>query len=70
LIKLEREHLYDYDDIDDMTEKIMKEIKKIMKKDNANKKWEDFVIKVDSTMTLDSFRSLFYSHFNAADIHL
>ena len=70
VIGLSRDHTYNYDDIDDITDRMLNRIKKIMDKDNANKTWEDLTIAVEKEMTLDRFKALFYSHFSKKDIRL
>ncbi len=70
VIGLSRDHTYNYDDIDDITDRMLNRIKKIMDKDNANKTWEDLTIPVEKEMTLDRFKALFYSHFSKKDIWL
>jgi len=69
-IGLSRDHTYNYDDIDDINDRTLNRIKQIIKKDDANKTWEDLIIAEDEEVTLDRFRVLFYSHFKRKEIWL
>jgi hypothetical protein len=69
-IGLKRDHTYYYDDIEDMTDSMMKKIKKIMEKDDADKTWEEFTLPTIEEMTLDEFKTHFYSIFKKKDIWL
>ena len=67
-INLEREHFYNYDDIDD--EDIIKKCEKIEKKDKSNKKWNPFVVSNLNYDEFEKFKLKFKKHFNEDDIWL
>jgi hypothetical protein len=67
-IGLEREHFYDWEDIDD--DKIIKKCEKIEKKDKSNKKWKPFVVSNLNYDEYEKFKLKFKKHFNEDDIWL
>ena len=67
-IGLEREHFYDWEDIDD--DKIIKKCEKIEKKDKSNKKWKPFVVSNLNYDEYEKFILKFKKHFNEDDIWL
>jgi hypothetical protein len=67
-IGLEREHFYDWEDIDE--DKIIKKCEKIEKKDKSNKKWKPFVVSNLNYDEYEKFILKFKKHFNEDDIWL
>lgn len=68
-IRLEREHYYDYDNID-VDDELMKEIEQVEEDDQSNKGWDELSINLVESMELAEFKNLFYTHFKARDIYL
>jgi len=66
LISLEREHFYDYDDVED--EAVIKKIIKIEKKDKSNKIWPVLSIKLSDKLSANKIESLLKKYFKKSDV--